>query len=204
VKHPDARLLVLSKAPDPGTVKTRLISLLGETGAASLYASMLQTCLNKLTAADLCPVDLWCAPAADHPFFLACRQRYGVSLQQQRTGDLGQRMNHALEAALQQSDYAVLVGADCPELSISDIEEALEALEQRADVVLGPALDGGYYLVAMRSRHRFLFQGIPWGSKEVLKLTEARLRQHGLSWHRLAEHRDLDTPQDYLALRKAD
>jgi rSAM/selenodomain-associated transferase 1 len=204
VKHPDARLLVLSKAPDPGKVKTRLIPLLGETGAASLYATMLHTCIDKLTAADLCPVDLWCAPATDHPFFIACRQRYGVSLQQQCAGDLGQRMDHALGTALQHSGYAVLVGADCPGLAISDIEEALEALEQRAEVVLGPTFDGGYYLVAMRNCHSLMFRDIPWGSMEVLQLTESRLRLHGFSWHRLAEHRDLDTPEDYLALWKAD
>ena len=204
MKHPDARLLILSKAPDPGAVKTRLIPLLGATGAARQYATMLHACIDRLVAAGLCPVDLWCAPTTSHPFFIDCRQHYGVALQQQTGGDLGQRMEHALGTTLHQSGYAVLVGADCPGLASSDVEEALQALEQGADVVLGPAFDGGYYLVAMRSCHAFMFEDMPWGSANVLQLTESRLRLRGVSWHRLAMRRDLDTPEDYLALRWAD
>jgi rSAM/selenodomain-associated transferase 1 len=207
VKHPDARLLILSKAPDPGSVKTRLIPLLGAMGAARLYATMLHTGIDRLVAAGLCPVDLWCAPTTDHPFFIDCRQRYGVALQQQAEGDLGQRMAHALGVALRQSRYAVLVGADCPGLAVEDIEEGLQALEQGVDVVLGPALDGGYYLVAMRHRQAFLFDDMPWGSADILQLTESRLRARNVSWHKLALRRDLDTPkdyEDYMALQQAD
>jgi rSAM/selenodomain-associated transferase 1 len=204
VKHPDTRILVMSKAPEPGAVKTRLIPLLGAAGAARLYATMLHDCIDRLVAADLCPVDLWCAPTTGHPFFIDCRQHYGVTLQQQAAGDLGQRMEHALGKALQQSGCAVLVGADCPGLAVSDIEEALQALKQGTGVVLGPAHDGGYYLVAMRSLHTCLFEDIPWGSADVLRLTESRLRARGVSWHRLVVRRDLDTPQDYRDIRAAD
>jgi uncharacterized protein len=204
VKHPDARLLILSKAPEPGAVKTRLIPVLGKAGAACLYARMLHACLDRMVAADLCPVDLWCAPTTSHPFFSECRQHYGVALQQQAAGDIGQRMQQALGTALQQAGYAVLVGADCPGLAVADIEEALLALKQGVDVVLGPALDGGYYLVAMRRCHAFMFESMPWGSADVLQLTESRLRLHGVSWHRLALRRDLDTPEDYMALAEAD
>lgn len=204
MKNPDARLLILSKAPDPGAVKTRLIPLLGATAAARVYTTMLHACIDRLVAASLCPVDLWCAPTTSHPVFIDCRQQYGVTLQQQAAGDLGQRMEHALETALRQSGYAVLVGADCPGLAVSDIEEALQALKQGADVVLGPAFDGGYYLVAMRSSHAFMFEDMPWGSADVLSLTESRLRARGVCWHRLATRRDLDTPEDYMALWEAD
>lgn len=204
MKYPDARLLILSKAPDPGAVKTRLIPLLGAAGAAHLYAMLLHECIDRLVAAGLCPVDLWCAPATSHPFFVECRQRYGVALQPQAAGDLGRRMERALGAALQQSGYAILVGADCPGLAISDIEETLQALREVADVVLGPASDGGYYLVAMRSRHPFIFEAMPWGAANILQLTESRLRERGISWHRLALRRDLDTPEDYVAWKKAD
>ena len=198
MKYPAARLLILSKAPDAGAVKTRLVPLLGTTGAASFYAALLHTCIDRLVAAALCPVDLWCTPTTSHPFFTGCQQQYGVQLQQQTAGDLGQRMENALGQTLQQSGYAVLVGADCPGLAITDIEETLQALEQGADVVLGPALDGGYYLIAMRSQHAFLFEDMPWGSTDVLRLTEDRLRRHGLCWHRLLPRRDLDTPDDYV------
>ena len=204
MKYPDARLLILSKAPDPGAVKTRLIPLLGASGAARLYATLLHACIDRLVAAELCPVDLWCAPVTSHPFFIDCEQRYGVALQQQAEGDLGRRMEHALGSALQQSGYVILVGADCPELAITDIEETLQALRDHADVVFGPASDGGYYLVAMRSHHAFLFEAMPWGTANILQLTESRLRDRGISWHRLAVRRDLDTPEDYVAWRGAD
>jgi rSAM/selenodomain-associated transferase 1 len=204
VKYPAARLLILSKAPDPGEVKTRLIPLLGAAGAAGFYAALLHTCIDRLVAAGLCPVDLWCTPTTSHPFFTGCAQHYGVTLQQQPAGDLGQRMEHALGQTLRQCGYAVMVGADCPDLAINDIEEALQALQQGTDVVLGPAMDGGYYLVAMRNRHPFLFGDMPWGSAEVLPLTESRLHAHGLSWHRLVVHRDLDTPEDYVEWKAAD
>jgi len=204
VKYPDARLLILSKAPDAGVVKTRLIPLLGASGAARLYATLLHECIDRLVAAGLCPVDLWCAPATSHPFFVECRRRYGVTLEQQAEGDLGRRMEHALGAALQQSAHAILVGADCPGLAISDIEETLLALREDSDVVLGPASDGGYYLVAMRSHHAFLFEDMPWGAANILQLTESRLRERGISWHKLTPHRDLDTPEDYMAWKGAD
>jgi hypothetical protein len=204
VKYPDARLLILSKAPDAGVVKTRLIPLLGAAGAAGFYADLLHTCIDRLGAAELCPVDLWCWPSTRHPFFTGCAQHYGVTLQQQPAGDIGQRMEHALGQTLQQCGYAVLVGADCPDLAITDIEAALQALQEGADVVLGPALDGGYYLVAMRERHAFLFEDMPWGSADVLRLTESRLRAHGLRWLRLTRRRDLDTPEDYVEWKAAD
>jgi hypothetical protein len=165
---------------------------------------MLRSSIDRLVAAGLCPVDLWCTPTTSHPFFTGCKQQYGVLLQQQTAGDLGQRMEHALGQALRQAGYAVLVGADCPGLAITDIEEALQALEQGTDVVLGPALDGGYYLIAMRNRHAFLFEDMPWGSADILGLTESRLRTHGLSWHLLALRRDLDTPDDYVEWKATD
>ena len=77
------------------------------------------------------------------------------------------------------------------------------ANDHDADVVLGPASDGGYYLVAMRSRHAFMFEDMPWGSANIMQLTESRLQAQGVNWHRLAVRRDLDTPEDYLALRDA-
>jgi uncharacterized protein len=204
VKYPDARLLILSKAPDAGAVKTRLIPLLGAAGAASFYAALLHACIDRLVAAGLCPVDLWCTPTTSHPFFTGCAQHHGVTLQQQPAGDLGHRMEHALGETLRQCGSAVLVGADCPDLAINDIEAALQALEQGADVVLGPALDGGYSLIAMRNRHAFLFEDMPWGSADILHLTESRLRAHGLNWLRLALRRDLDTPEDYVEWKAAD
>ncbi len=199
MKYPDARLLVLSKAPDAGQVKTRLIPLLGETGAAELYEDLLGSTLEMAVTSDLCPVDLWCSPTMTHPFFQQCRQQYGVELNQQTEGDIGCRMSHALESAGLSSRLLVLIGADCPALSADDLEEAFDVLDRGTEVVLGPAEDGGYYLIGMRGLYPFIFDEIPWSTPTVLDLTKTRLKSQQLEWQCLAPHRDLDTPDDYHA-----
>ncbi len=198
MKYPRARLLVFSKAPVPGQVKTRLIPLLGAGAAAELYADMLDDTLGKAVDADLCPVELWCTPDMQHAHFQHCRERYPLVLRQQAAGNLGMRMSQALDSVLQEARHAVLIGADCPALDAGDIDTAIAALAAGADVVLGPATDGGYYLVGMSGHHRCLFDDIAWGTPQVLETTLARCRQHGLDWVCLPEHADVDTPGDYL------
>jgi len=201
VKYPQGRLLLLTKAPDPGQVKTRLIPLLGETAAAELYAQLLHDCLTLCTRAALCPVDLWCSPSTEHPFFQQCHQQYQTTLHAQPAGDLGQRMSLAIHTTLAQADYVVLIGADCPTLTAKDLVTALDALEAGIDVVIGPAEDGGYYLIGMREHHAALFEEIPWSTDEVLSITENRLREHKLRAHKLSVRKDLDTPEDYAVYK---
>lgn len=199
MKYPDARLLVLSKAPDPGQVKTRLIALLGESAAAGLYEGLLRSTLEMAVNSGLCPVDLWCSPTEAHPFFQQCRQQYGVELHRQAEGDIGCRMSHALESASRSSRLLLLIGADCPALSVDDLEEALDLLDRGTEVVLGPAEDGGYYLIGMSGLHPFLFTDVPWSTPAVLDLTKTRLNSKQVTWQCLTAHRDLDTPDDYHA-----
>jgi len=203
MKYPDARLLVLSKAPDPGLVKTRLIPVIGATGAAELYEDLLCSSLETAVNAGLCPVELWCSPGMTHPFFQQCRQRFGVELHEQTRGDLGHRMSHALESASRFSQSLVLIGADCPALSVGDLEEAFALLGQGTDVVLGPAEDGGYYLIGMRGLYPFVFHDVPWSTSTVLELTKTRLSSQQVKWQCLALHRDLDTPDDYRAWQES-
>jgi len=197
MKYPDCRLLIFSRAPEPGQVKTRLIPLLGKTAAADLYADLVTTTLEKVTTADLCPVDLWCSPETGHPFFLQCRDRFTVELHQQPQGDLGRRMSAALVAGLQRSDAVVLVSTDIPSLEAADIEAACEALTDGFDAVLGPAVDGGYYLIGLRAHHADLFEAMPWGTEGVFQATLACMSRLGLRCHQLPRRRDLDTPEDY-------
>ena len=190
---------MLSKAPDPGQVKTRLIPLLGESGAAGLYEGLLRSTLEMAVNADLCPVDLWCSPAMTHPFFQQCRQQYGVELKQQTEGDIGCRMAHALDFASRSSRLLVLIGADCPALSADDLDEAFDLLGRGTEVVLGPAEDGGYYLIGMNGLYPFVFGDVPWSTPTVLDLTKTRLKSKQVNWQCLTAHRDLDTPDDYHA-----
>ena len=197
MKHPRCRTLVLAKAPMPGRVKTRLHAVLEPEDCAALHARLVRLTLEKLTRTRLCPVELWCAPDCGDAFFRDCRHDYDLELRTQAGDDLGQRMHNALCQSLENCDAAVLVGTDCPSLSGRDIDTACRQLLAGTDVVLGPATDGGYYLVGLRQPHSDLFTGIAWGRGEVLAQTLARARQQALQVHLLPRRDDLDTPADY-------
>lgn len=203
MKFPDARLLVFSRDPVPGRVKTRLVPLLGPHGAAVLQAGFVHERLMLVRDANLCPAELWCTPDCHSAFFRRCAGRFGVSLHTQPPGDLGQRMQYALMVALDRACSAILIGTDCPDLTVSDLDEALAALEQDTDVVLGPAADGGYYLIGLRRPIPELFSAVPWGSDRVFAETLARLGRRKIAYHCLPMRHDVDTPQDYRRLCNA-
>ena len=200
---PNARLLIFAKAPVPGQVKTRLTGQLGTPGAAHLYKKLLHRTLAIAMSARLCPVELWCAPGVGHGFFAACRRKYGVRLRRQGVGDLGQRMNYALNQVLSQGHYGVLIGGDCISLNAPELRDALQRLVAgTADVVLGPALDGGYVLVGWRRPCSGMFRGIAWGGSTVMAATRRRLRRTGVVWNELSIGWDVDTPADLKRLRR--
>lgn len=202
--YPDARLLVFAKAPIPGRAKTRLAGKLGARGAAGLQARLTRHAVTTVLSARLAPLQLWCAPSKAHAFFAACRRDYPLTLHTQHGADLGRRMQSALACALRDCNYAVLIGSDCPSLTPAVLRDALRALQAGSDVVLVPALDGGYVLIGVRRSAVRLFQGIEWGSAKVLAQTRHRLRQLGLRWVELPALADVDRPGDLrgLDLRK--
>ena len=203
MNYHNSRLIVFARAPRAGLTKTRLIPRLGAQGAAALHARLIEHCLRTVTGAGLSPVELWCAPGRDDPFFRECRERYGVGLHEQEPGDLGARMHAALASVLSRAGSAVLIGTDIPGLGAADLDAAFQALHADADVVLGPARDGGYYLIGMKQADRELFDGISWGSSTVYQDTVSRLRRRGRVWRRLRVHGDVDTPEDFERLREA-
>lgn len=197
MRLPDARLLIFARAPRPGRVKTRLIPRLGDQGAADLHATLVRRTLHTATRAALCPIELWCDPVIDDPFFTSCKRDFPVTLHLQQGVDLGARMHHALADALTRSRAAVLTGSDCPALTPDRLTEAMEALiQKRTDVIFTPAEDGGYVLVGMRRVAPGLFDEIDWGSARVMAQTRARLRMHGYQWLETEPLPDLDTPAD--------
>ncbi len=203
MRFPDGRILVFAKAPVAGRVKTRLIPPLTPAAAAALHRELAERTLATATSGALAPVELWCAPGPDDPFFRQCRRRFGLSLRRQPEGDLGTRMATALEQTLRQSRHAVLIGCDCPVLTPSHLAKALGLLAEGTSLVLGPAEDGGYMLIGARDRiDAALFEKIEWGSERVLEQTRARARERGIGWRELEPLWDLDRPADLERYRR--
>lgn len=192
-------VLVFARAPVAGRTKTRLIPALGEHGAAALHTAMVWRTARTARASTSGRVVILGAPDAEHPLFRALERTLGVERAAQPRGDLGWRMARALERALARRPVpAVLVGTDCPDLTVADIRAAGAWLSAGGDAALGPALDGGYYLVGLRRPNRSIFTRMPWGSGRVLEETRRRLRRGGRRWCETAPHRDIDRPADLV------
>lgn len=192
---------VLAKAPVPGRVKTRLIPRLGAERAVGLHLRMVHHTLATLALARVGQVELWCAADGDLSAFEACRRKLGVPLHMQPEGDLGQRMSTIAQQVLSRAEAVILVGTDTPSMTPGDVVEAQRALAQGSDAVVGPAEDGGYYLIAMKQHASAVFEEIEWGTPAVLMQT--RMRLLALHWrvHDLPLRWDVDTEADYDRLR---
>ncbi len=189
-------VIVFAKAPVAGTVKTRLAGALGAAGAARLAARMLEATTACALEAAVGPVEVCCAPDRSHPAFVALSSDGALALTEQGDGDLGQRMHRALERALASAPCAIVIGTDAPELDAGYLRGAAAALG-RHDVVIGPAVDGGYALIGLqRTAPAALFDGIDWSTARVLAQTRERLDRLGFSWAELAPLHDIDEPAD--------
>ena len=189
-------LLVFTRAPIPGATKTRLIPLLGAQGAAAFHQAVLLKTLQTAEKSQFSDIEIWTDTPC--PFIEQCGQYFSYAVKQQKGRNLGEKMAQALAETLLREDFAVLVGSDCPELTPAILNQAHLALVQNADVVLGPAVDGGYYLIGLRRMEAAIFQELPWGSGEVAARTRAIIARLKLKYVELAALADIDTPADYL------
>jgi len=197
------RLLVFAKDPVPGRVKTRLAAAIGPDAATMLYRELAERTLATAAAARaagiVAGIELWCDPSVERPAFAAWRARYGATLHAQHGADLGERMRHALFAALADGPPALLIGTDCPALDKLYLARAANALADH-DAVFGPATDGGYVLVGL-ARDVDAFSGVPWSTDGVMAATRARLSALGVSFAELPALWDVDTPADLARYR---
>jgi hypothetical protein len=193
-----AVLAVFLKEPRAGAVKTRLIPSLGAPGAAALYRALAEA---VVAATRPGPGDY------ERLFFFTPEEARaemeawfpGETFVAQEGLDLGARMSSAFDEAFRRgADRVAVVGTDVPGLTREDIVAALASLGDH-DLVLGPARDGGYYLIAVAGPRPALFQGIAWGTGSVLAATLERAAGLGLSVRVLAERRDIDTLDDVRA-----
>jgi rSAM/selenodomain-associated transferase 1 len=201
----DSALIIFAKAPIPGKVKTRLCPPLTPDEAATLHGSFVLDTLERTKAAVTrlkLPLDryLACAPSSTHVFFKIMEERHGVKLIDQVGDDLGARMNQALNTIFARGyKHALIVGTDVPTLPLDQYKQALTLLGTN-DLVLGPALDGGYYLIGLKRTIPELFDGIPWSTDQVLILTQKKAATLGLKTAMIPPWRDVDTLDDLQAL----
>lgn len=196
------RLLLFTKPAREGRVKTRLIGDLTAAQAAALHAAFLEDLLGRLRGGDF---DLRLAWALDPDEEIPAGPFPGV--RQEGLG-LGERLHGALSAAAAEAGAVMALGSDHPTLPLEWVHRAFEKVESGADVALGPAEDGGYYLIALRAGAVAprLFEEIAWSTGEVLAATLDRCRELDLRVELLPEASDVDTPEDLrrLAARMED
>lgn len=191
------RLILLTRLPRPGYTKTRLIPSLGPEGAADLQRRMTESALSWARALRrVRPVELEVCYTGHDSRQMSAWLGPGVSYEPQDAGGLGRRMKNALHRALDQGCLrAVLMGSDIPGINRALLGHAFDLLKTH-QVVLGPAMDGGYYLVGLSRPAPDIFQGIEWGSSRVFKQTMRKARAAGLDVAQLPPLADLDCPQD--------
>ena len=188
----EPRIIIFVKAPRPGFVKTRLADAIGTRNACDAYCELVNTLLGNLT--DLPHAELRFTPD-DAEAEISQWLYEGWTAVPQGGGDLGERMDRAITEA---QCPAILIGSDCPEINLKDIATTREALKKN-DVVLGPAVDGGYWLIGLQAPCPALFNGIQWSTKNVLRETLTSSEKAGLSVHLLRELADVDTIEDWAA-----
>ena len=194
------KLILFTRYPEPGAVKTRLIPLLGPEGAADLQRRMAEAaaqeaeavCAQRPVRFEICfdggkreLVEQWIASVAPN----GCCYPQG-------DGDLGLRMERAFARAFAEGSRRVLLrGSDCPDLSAEIMIRAFEALRGH-DLVIGPAFDGGYYLLGLAAPQPSLFADMEWGDEAVLARTLKRAEAAGLRSFLLEYLADVDRPED--------
>jgi rSAM/selenodomain-associated transferase 1 len=196
-------LQVFAKAPEPGQVKTRLASALGEQAALEAYRALVEHTLGVAAEARrrgvVSAIELWCAPDTTHPAFVAWARRCGATLHAQVGAGLGERMHGALRDGLTRGVVPILIGTDCPAMDVGYLATASEVLETRA-AVLGPVEDGGYALIGL-TRDLDLFSGIAWSTARVMPDTRLALERLGARWAELTTLWDVDTEDDLARWR---
>jgi len=192
-------LIIFTRYPTPGAVKTRLIPAVGAVSAAMLH--------RQMTEFTLCKARELSQPIAVHFDGSDSQQMadwLGTDLvyQSQGEGDLGVRMDRSIASACQSAARVVLIGTDCPKLTADILAQAFEYLLDR-DLVLGVALDGGYYLIGMRQPQPELFVDVDWGTDRVLQQTIDIANSLNLSIGYLPTLADIDRPEDLPLLAQA-
>lgn len=193
-------ILVFGRSPVSGRAKTRLIPALGPQASADLYGLLIEHALTTAAAGNAAEVSLWLDMEPDTKTSERLLGRHDVEIRVQVPGDLGLRMHDALCRTLAAGALPLLMGSDVPSLTPAALEQAAQWLRHGRDVVLAPALDGGYGLVGVTRPLPDLFEDMPWSSAGVMAETRRRCLRDGIDLAELGWVWDVDEPADLARL----
>ena len=191
-------IIIFVRNPVLGKVKTRLAASVGEEKALAIYKELLQHTFDITVYANADKYIFYADSVSDDDLWDAG----GYFKRIQFDGNLGDRMKRSLNEILDCGyKKVVIIGSDCIELTSSIIEEAFKQLDTN-DIVIGPANDGGYYLLGMKKMYPFLFENKQWSTDSVYGETLEGIRKHNLLFHSLEFLTDIDTEEDWLKSKK--
>lgn len=194
MKYKDTVILVFLKPFESGNVKTRLAASVGDKLALDVYRHLVHYTMVQLERlGNEVDVVLCYSRAAAPELIYGSDHHYII----QQGHDLGSRMQHAMEWAHQKYARKLIIGTDCFELTTEIVRQACMMLHKK-DVVIGPAVDGGYYLIGMKEIHSGVFKDIPWSSTQTYAATIRQLDELGLDWAPLKKLSDIDNKEDLL------
>ena len=197
----DSAIAVMLKAPHPGEVKTRLCPPLTHLEAAELYRRFIIDTFGNIS--PLGGVDIYAAYSPDGALpEISPYLPTGAGAFAQKGDGLGRRLYNAFSELFSRGcKRAVIIGSDSPDIPVDYIEDGFRHLDDGARLVLGPAMDGGYYLIGLDSLTEVPFTGIPWSTDEVLKRTIDNAGRAQMKYRLLPRWHDIDTPEDLQLLK---
>ena len=186
-------VIVFIKNPQLGHVKTRLAKDVGDEKALEIYLKLAAHTKKVLT--EMVDTERY----VYYSDFIDENDDWSTDLfikKLQSEGDLGDRMKEAFGEVFSQSDRTIIIGSDCAQLSAKHIQRAIDALDDN-NVVIGPSLDGGYYLLGMDSHYPFLFEGVEWSTDSVFETTKHKALERELSVAEIETLSDIDSIDDW-------
>lgn len=183
-------LIIFLRAPVQGTVKTRLAATLGDFDTLVIYRKLMEMTLTLAATSNMTVYIFYDGPLSVIP------TQTSFNYINQISGDLGERMQHAFEYVLQYHDKSIIIGSDCPYITHNDLSEA-EGMLDKYDCVIGPADDGGYYLLGCKKVNPAFFQSIPWSTETVLEETIRRIKKTTMTYYLLRTLQDIDSAEDW-------
>lgn len=180
----------MARAPELGKVKTRLAATLGDEKALKIYKQLLNYTLREANCA------LWESSIHFSGSPKSDLNTYDFDIATQKGEDLGERMQNAFSLEFKNgANRVAMIGTDCAGLKLGHIERAFGMLKLH-DIVIGPAKDGGYYLIAMNEPHAEILKDVPWSTEHVLEVTKVLAEENHLSLGLLEPLADVDTEED--------